>query len=192
MQQPLREELKIFTRPLHEAIENAYYPKRLTDRVLTLEEYHDYLTLFHAFHCVIEPWIESFPEWKAYDCDIALHRRIDFLIQDFTHFGLTPKPLEITIPLPHSFGFALGVLYVLEGSRVGGLMLSKTLESHFGLSDGKGYRYFCGNNDQSMQIWRTFCSILDKIDFPPQERTATVLGATWTFLYLRDLLDNNQ
>ena len=56
--------------------------------------------------------------------------------------------------------FALGILYVVEGSSLGGRFILKNLETIPGLDNGKGVSYFTGYGNKTGSQWKNFLNFL--------------------------------
>ena len=55
----------------------------------------------------------------------------------------------------------LGSMYVVEGSTLGGQVISRQLESHLGMSDGAGYSFFRSYGSGVGQQWKAFTALLE-------------------------------
>lgn len=54
----------------------------------------------------------------------------------------------------------LGAMYVMEGSRLGGLVIAKHVEDVLGLEAGRGDSYFRGGGGQTAAMWREVLEVL--------------------------------
>jgi len=75
---------------------------------------------------------------------------------------------------------ALGTLYVTEGATLGGQLISRQLERHLGLCDGRGYAFFQSYGSGIGVMWRRFLAELRRHD-TPEMRPAIIAGAIDTF-----------
>jgi heme oxygenase (biliverdin-IX-beta and delta-forming) len=90
---------------------------------------------------------------------------------------------------PSQVAEAMGCAYVVEGSRLGGLVLAKVVERELGLT---ATSYLRGLGPSTKDIWRGFMSELDSWGERalPAERQAAADGAIATFsAYMRCFAD---
>jgi len=81
---------------------------------------------------------------------------------------------------------ALGAVYVLEGSALGGRVIGRHVASVLGVGAGQGGDFFCGvAADAARERWRDFCAMLANI---PQRAAPLVLsGALAAFAALESV-----
>ena len=74
----------------------------------------------------------------------AERRKFPWLMEDLSFLHETPLQLNPTMNLPviNSLGRLVGALYVLEGSTLGGQLISRQLNQHLGLTLNTGARFF--------------------------------------------------
>ena len=125
--------LRSETADLHEAVEEA---AGLPQSVRSRGDYSALLTRLHRFHVSAESalrdtvWSQRWPELGI---DLTRHRRSGLLCDDLTAMG-APVPLPIE-PAPFNistFAAALGCLYVLEGSALGGRVIAPAIRHQLG------------------------------------------------------------
>lgn len=118
--------------------------------------------LFHGLHAgadaVLSPWLESLP-----GLDYEARRRRPVLDRDLAHFG-EPTPPPCPLPTPASRAEALGLLYVLEGSTLGGQVIRKRLLADGG--DLKGVSFLDPYGSETGPRWKAFLAVLDR-ECPP-------------------------
>ena len=86
--------------------------------------------------------------------------------------GLLPQFREQT-------GTLLGSMYVVEGSTLGGQLISRELERSSGFYSGLGYSFFRSYGKKVGQQWKAFTAMLETA--PAEEEEAILLGANATF-----------
>lgn len=177
--------LRAETRPQHEALEAAL---DLLSPRLDLARYQHILLGFDAF------WREWQPRAHgllAAEPDLIRGRdRRPALAADRDFFGLDATQLPGTAPLPDMINAdaALGSLYVMEGSTLGGQVIARHLESHLGLRDGRGYRYFLGYGTSNGAMWAAMRARLAKHPTNGVVADRAVMAAKQTFDSLRQRL----
>ena len=99
------------------------------------------------------------------------------------------------LPAPHSLGFEIlipghgfGCLYVLEGSALGGRVISKRVKQTLGLGPGTGGAYFHGLGRQTASHWSDFLTALDMIPANSAMGADAQSGAIATFLAFRQAI----
>lgn len=80
----------------------------------------------------------------------------------------------------------VGALYVLQGSALGGQVLTKALAGRFGDEQG-GLAYVSSAGVETKADWEVFCDQLDRIDFGGDE-ARVVVGAQTVFTALRKIV----
>lgn len=116
----------------------------------------------------LQPWFDA-------------RQRAPLLRADLAHLGLkTPAPLErrgaqavAALPLA-DLAQALGSMYVIEGSALGGQVIAPRLQRGLGLAAGRGASYFHGFGDQAGPMWRQFreTTVAELGDEPAAVRSA--------------------
>lgn len=184
----LRRRLKELTAPFHMELESAPIAVRLASGTIGREEYGLYLERVAALHQTLEPLFAAMGEWKAYGIDPLQRTRIQLLNNDLYALGKDiPLQREIQpLDIPLNFATAVGMMYVLEGSTMGGQVLTRKL-SHIIGSDGVPCtRYFAAYGDDTMKLWGAFCQFLDRFGTEnPQLASQVILGACSMFLMIQ-------
>ncbi|HEV7281822.1 MAG TPA: biliverdin-producing heme oxygenase [Pirellulaceae bacterium] len=83
---------------------------------------------------------------------------------------------------------AAGALYVLEGSALGGLVLSRRLTQAFGIGPSDGGRYFFGHGAETSVRWRRFLAWLDALPLDDAGAEAAASAARSTFERFKERL----
>lgn len=142
----LRHRLRRETSDLHHAVEVAV---DLPRSVRTPGDYADLLGRLHRFHAAVEVRLAR-PSWRdgwpGVGIDLARHRRSSLLALDLRRLGpvadapraalrrteARDAPDLPGVPEPSTFGEALGCLYVLEGSSLGGRVIGPAVRQAVG------------------------------------------------------------
>ncbi|GHF89675.1 heme oxygenase [Deinococcus ficus] len=174
----LLQRLKDETSSEHAALE-ARLPLMHPD--LTLQ---DYVGVLQAFYSVVQPLearldalvLPEALEWPE-------RRRAALLEADLRGLDQAPVP-----PDPGSAqawadltgAEALGACYVLEGSTLGGQLITRQL-GRLGLSAEDGGAYFAGHGVHTGARWKAFRAALES-SVPAEQADAVLRGARRTFL----------
>jgi heme oxygenase len=102
---------------------------------------------------------------------------------DLTALGCEPCPHEAHFgPEFTSFPHALGALYVLEGSTLGGRIILRHLETHTVDIPSDAMSFFAGHGAETGSMWRAFVAKLDTFGaLNPDACTAAKDGAQSAF-----------
>lgn len=157
---------------------------------LTLAEYITLLERFYGFHRIWEPQVAALLESHLPDF-FASRRKLHHIEADLRHFGCgTEGLLGIAscqrLPPLTSIGAALGSLYVVEGSTLGGRVLARHFGEHLGIGPESGCRYFSGYAERTGHMWRAFGELMASRS--PSEDEETLTAAVATFECLREWL----
>ena len=110
-------------------------------------------------------------------------RRMYLLQADLAALGLSARAVAMlpTCPAPvlRNAVEALGSLYVMEGSTLGGRVIERNVERCLGLNARHGCTYFAGYGARTGAMWRSFLTRLDQAPAADAEQVAD--GATATF-----------
>lgn len=133
---------------------------------------------FHALHTEAET---ALTHWLAdlTGLEFDARRRTVQLARDLAAVGGQAPPAPTTPPTVASLGEALGRMYVLEGSTLGGRVIRKAVE---GRGEGmKGLSFLDPYGDQVGPRWRAFLAVLDSHARTSDDLDAMVRGASEGF-----------
>ncbi len=168
--------LRLATRAAHDRLEGG---TGLTDESLDLAAYRNQLQRFHGFWRGWQPLVAARLQDDAF---LAPRRRLHLLADDLAALGLSQAAIDALpiCPMPAlaDAAAAIGSLYVMEGSTLGGRVILGHLERRFGLT-GLGCSYFTGYGSATGAMWRSFLARLDLCPMAQAHRIAA--GATATF-----------
>jgi heme oxygenase len=183
--------LRLGTRDAHARIESVPALARLLAPDLTVAEYVAVLRHMHGFLCDFEPAIAA---------ALADHRQAAVLLdggrpralaEDLAWFGASPQPLDAAPPALSGPAAALGALYVIEGSGLGGRVIARHLAASLGVAPGTGGSFYGGPTAEGARLrWQRLCALLDPADpvgdpmGGPIDDDALLAGALATFRFL--------
>ena len=161
---PLLARLRTATGAAHARIEALL---RL-DGPITLDRYRAVLRGFDVFLAAWEPQVLAALPQRLHAWFHARSRHA-FLRQDLRDLNEDvhavdgsnsrgPVSLGLSLDGPAA---ALGSMYVLEGSALGGQVIARTLLSQHGLGANHGARYFVGWGERTGILWREFRATMD-------------------------------
>ncbi|EDM37686.1 Heme oxygenase [Pedobacter sp. BAL39] len=155
----LSTKIKEATRTPHQEVE-----KKVVLRIKNVRseaDYADLLKHFYAYFNAVEQAVAPFLTTDILP-DLAERRNASFIKSDIEDLGGTVDDLPAAAaPEIHNLAQALGALYVLEGSIMGGPYIVQMLQKG-GLT--KGFSFFSGYGEASGQKWAAFTAVLNRIE----------------------------
>ena len=175
--------LKHHTREAHERLERSLNLLGEPRRAL---RFRHVLERFFGFHLVWEECIAAAPSLRDFH---RPRRRLAALRQDLKSLGRSDSEIANLPSCPTAADLvrceaeALGSLYVMEGSTLGGKVIGRAIEGAAWLPMG-GIRYFDPYGPRTGEMWRGFKDWLVR---QPQaaDRDGVLCGARNTFELLR-------
>jgi heme oxygenase (biliverdin-IX-beta and delta-forming) len=182
--------LRQCTGPLHDRIEALLQleaPMPLSRYGQIVRGFHEFLQLWEqrvrfALPDALKPWFDD-------------RRRAPFAAADIEMLALPEAPdlrqaaraVQSLIRMD-SPAVAIGALYVMEGSALGGQVLTPRLAQHLGLTPDHGARYFHGFGERTGAMWREFRQTAQQhVGTDPVAVAEACRGAQQTFQALIDL-----
>jgi len=178
----LLDRLRAETRQAHDHIERVV---DLKARASSLTAYRQLLARFYGFHAVWEA------EARAIIADPDLlegRTRTPLLVRDLAALGageaeIRCLPLSPPVLRAPRLAEALGAMYVVEGSTLGGTLIAKHVERTLGLGPGNGCAYFRSHGADVAAMWRDFRARLLALSMP-LAHDEVVAAAQRTFAHL--------
>jgi heme oxygenase len=178
--------LRAQTRNAHQSAEKAMgLPRSLA----SIAAYSQVLVKLWSLHSAYESALARF-DWTALGIDFPSRRRARWLKEDI----LVAAPERELDPWPcYCVGMieeALGILYVLEGSCLGGQIMQRQAILLPGISTISGARFFAGHGEQTLPMWQSFIQALNR--FPAEGGAAAGIetGALTAFAQFSVVLNS--
>jgi heme oxygenase len=180
----LREKLRDETRMYHERLEQYL---AITETVRTIGVYAKLLERFYGFFVPLEnKMIKSAGNWRDFGFNIKTRLKAHLIERDlktlgYSHRQISDLPLCSSLPDLSSSERALGCLYVLEGTTLGGQVLARHFQKVLGISPKTGGAYFSGYGHQTGPMWNSFINFLDQRATQISKFSETIECACETF-----------
>lgn len=149
-------------------------------------DYADFLKYFYTYFSQVEqaiaPYIteQLLPDYKD-------RRNSTYLKNDIEELGgLIVETPSINLPVIENQLQALGALYVMEGSIMGGSIIVKMLEKG-GIT--KGISFFSGYGEATGQKWGVFTAVMNQAATTSEEETIAIQTANEAFTCFGDVFD---
>lgn len=179
-----RAALRAATAEVHERLHDARFFDALASGTLDHAGYGALLTRIRRFHCLT--LAARSQALAALGLDPAeAGRRLALIEMDLRHLGIACDDPGAP-PAPCDEGEAIGCLYVVEGSTLGGKLIHRQLD--YLLPDEEGRSFFRGTPDDGAR-WRRLCEALDAYGSVPSRLPAMIAGAEATFALFETCLN---
>jgi heme oxygenase len=177
--------LKSATADLHTEVDSTLNLDKITTSTSAYSE--AICILYSVFDCAYKKLSDI--DFQPLKIDLSsIERRRDWLVADL-------HALDTALPAPQPVGFELatsgygfGCLYVLEGSALGGRVISKRVKQTLGLGPATGGAYFHGLGRQTARHWSEFLTTLNMIPANSAMGADAEAGAIATFLAIRQAI----
>lgn len=166
----------------HQKLEDNPLSKAILHPSVSVKDYQSYLVALFGLTIACEDQV--FPAISHVITDLAGRYKSRLIIDDLLATGLSEA--EIDTLRVHRFEFssvaeALGIMYVLEGSTLGGKILYRHVHEVLGLTPENGASYFWGYGAQTGNLWKSFISSLTQFVDEHEERDKVIASAKNTF-----------
>ncbi len=175
----------------HKNLESLPISKSIIDPKITIEEYGLYLSLMLDVVENLEDKI--YPIVLNIIPDIEERRKAHLLINDlkYTSFEKRFNLFSFQNLEKISIPFAIGIIYVLEGSTLGGRFILKNVQENLGFDEEKGATYFAGYGNKSGNLWKKFLLFLTEFEARTNSEEEIIAGAAYTFETIHKHLSKN-
>lgn len=164
----------------HKQTDTFLYP--FFNAIGSAEEYTKILKAFYGYFQPVMNLINRHVN-KTLVTDYAERRKTDTLAADLEYFGIAAHDIEPAknLPVINSEAEAMGAYYVLEGSTLGGVLLSGIIAERLNSADRKGIAFFSGYGAHSKTMWNRFISYLEHYDNDEKQSALIIHTAEQTF-----------
>lgn len=179
----LSKELKEATKVNHQLLE-----KQLIAIIKAIHNKQDYaklLVTFYGFIAGLEININAYIDLSVLP-DYAQRRKSAALANDLQLLGVALPPLPNANALPpiNDHYQALGALYVLEGSTLGGKIICKMIQQQLELTDMSELTFFYGYGEETDSMWQRFKDTLNNAQ-NESKKDNIIQSANDTFVLLK-------
>lgn len=153
-------ELKLHTSEQHAAIERVV-PLMAAD--FDRARYAAYLRVMYGFHRDFERVLGAIPGIRLALPDFDERRKLPLLARDLQALALVVPEEARAFPLPplDTVARGLGAMYVLEGSTLGGRILSRHLGTTLSITPEAGGAYLASYGAELAPMWKRFGAALE-------------------------------
>lgn len=182
-QSSARTELRHATAAVHERLHHVPVFAALAEGRLDHASYVGLLGRLYGFH---DPFEAAIDQAGPPGLPLAEWRRAHLLRSDMAALGqseaaIRQLPRHSVVDDQWTPARAMGVLYVIEGSTLGGRLLARQLDHVMGRDSDAGRSFLSAGTDAGHVRWRDFCAALDACGADPAPRAEMVAGAIEAF-----------
>lgn len=173
------ERLKLETAADHAAIEEA---SAILHPRLDVEGYRAFLEDTFGFYRVAEPRLTEMGVWELLGLPAEERLKLPLLTRDLRALGcadLAALPVCEAPPEWPGAAEAIGAAYVLEGSTLGGNVISRHIQQRFGADVPRGFLECYG--PRTGENWRAFRAALSRFATSRELENRMIGGAQSTF-----------
>ena len=176
--------LKNDTKAAHVRVEKVMVKE--LKAINSLEDYGKLLERLFLFYNPLESKVHQYID-QAILPDIEKRKHTQWILKDLkalnynANTSTESKTQQIT-----STAYAVGVLYVMEGSTMGGQIISKMLKKQLGANTST--YYFDSYSDETMDMWLSFKNSIAQYE-THLDKEEVFKGANETFSSLKEWLE---
>lgn len=151
------DELRARTGPMHKKLEQTPISQRIVSPSISREDYTGYLRLVHKLHQGVEDFV--FPHVSHLVDDLSERRKSAVIEKDLEAMSSDKSPSTNSFA-DHNFkpdiAFCMGILYVSEGSTLGGMVIVKNIHTALGATAEGATGFLTVYGQQTGSRWKKF------------------------------------
>jgi heme oxygenase (biliverdin-IX-beta and delta-forming) len=179
------------TADAHKQLEQMPGSVSITDPAVTKQEYGSYLSrMLQVMHATEQ---EIFPLLHGIIPDLSERKKSQLAAADLGFIGHRTQcsNFQFSGGTKFSVPFALGILYVIEGSTLGGRIILKNISAALQLDENHGASYFAGYGAQTGVRWKTFIDAMVSYEAEHNCGDEIIAGARFGFEMIIRLFQNH-
>lgn len=176
----LRSVLRASTADIHERLEHIPAFERLLQGQASLADYLAVLRGHLRFYEHAQARLDlGYLQLSALGCSLARKDALHLLEQDLAALGASAHAAPVHAAAPGAPSAAVGWVWVVEGSALGGRVIDRSLGQLLG--DGRDGRLFFEPAADMAVRWQNLCAALERYGRHEERRDAVVAGALDAF-----------
>lgn len=184
--------LRSKTSESHKNLEAIPISKLLVNPNISLHAYSLYLSLMHD---VVRDFEEKiYPIMEDVILDISERKKASLILNDLKFIGEEKKKGHSVFKnsnVNFSVPFAMGMLYVLEGSTLGGRFILKNIQENLKLNEENGVSYFAGYGNKTGSYWKKYLQFLTDFEALTNSEEEIIAGADYAFTLIGNHLSEH-
>jgi len=183
----LRQVLRASTADIHQRLEQIPAFERLLQGRASLADYLALLRGYRRFYQLAQAHLDlGYLELAALGSTLARKDVLYLLEQDLAALGAPCEDVVAEAPPHAAASAAVGWVWVVEGSALGGKVIDRSLTQLLGKS-GEGRRFFTPAADMAVR-WQGVCAVLERYGQHDERRDAVMAGALDAFACIEQSL----
>lgn len=184
MNSVLLQEIRKRTQQTHAGLDHSPLLGRITSSAVTHDDYMQYLAKTAVMHSAVEEQV--FPVLHPLLPDTQQRKKAALALNDLAHYN-APAPATAFRFFDDEFSaivpFCLGVMYVAEGSMLGGQHIMRNLQAQLDKDGSGSFRFFRAYGEQAGTLWKNFMSALAAFETTASEseKAEVIKGAEYGF-----------
>ena len=173
--------LKEATKEAHNDVESLPISSEMMNPNVTLEQYQKYLLAM--FGVINEVESQIFPQVSSVFSDITQRSKSQLIASDLKEIGAFAFPTKQNIfeISGKSLPFLIGILYVIEGSTLGGRYMLKNIESAIDIDGKIATTFLSGYGNSTGSMWKKFMHELSAFESATKSSSEITAGAQFAF-----------
>ena len=131
------------TKPYHDSLEHHLLNQRLFSPNFIIEDYINFIDLQYCIWRSVEEKINPYKSLLQEKYNINLISRASDAFEELKYLNKTPSRLDFKIPIDDDLCSCLSLLYILEGSRHGAIVILKKVKEYM----PKEHQFYFLNTD---------------------------------------------
>jgi len=188
--------LKSITQPQHDQLEAVSFAKEIISQKISLSDYLQLLDKTAVIYQFFEPMVNQFiTQYQDTRFTPFISHRLSDVEKDLANFTNYKKEDRLVIgsnQKVESLPDLIGVLYVLEGARLGGKVIVKALRKNPALADIGEFQFYQQTGIETRQRWLDFRALAEEgvVDEEGRKRATRAAQATFDLFYRVHRLNN--
>lgn len=180
------QKIKEETKANHQNVEKVLVNE--LKKLSSLDDYANLLERLYTFYAPIEDTLQQkidasvIPDMNMRQHMTNLRKDIEVVRKNAVSTNNTISPVHI-----ENTSYALGVLYVIEGSTLGGQIITQMLDKYLSVSTIKANNYFNSYGSETPKMWSKFKEYISKSN-SDIDQELMIQGAKDTFKSLQNHL----
>lgn len=173
----------------HQQLEENRLSKAILNPSVSLSDYQAYLSALYAVTIACEDQV--FPAISTIVPDLQERYKSGKIIEDLSFTGMSDVQIDALPVCQFEFSSpaeALGIIYVIEGSTLGGRILYKHIHETLGFDPERGAAYFWGYGTQTGILWKSFISAFSQFAVENDNGSQIIDSAVKTFIIIDNWL----
>ena len=182
--------LKIHTKVNHQKLEKKIIAA--INAIDNTQGYADLLILFASYFGAVEKLVDVSINLSCVP-DYMKRRKVSALKadMDFLNTPLSSHATPILLPDIENNLQCLGAMYVMEGSKLGGKVISKHIQQTLAFSESCGAKFVSNYGVNTVALWKIFLSKFSEYVVENDCEEEAIRGANGAFTSIYDYFESN-